>query len=220
MTAPRTEAEIARSPLTLGGTVAVLVPAALKALVETAVLVAAVVLVVAFSNDWDVPWLYWGVAAGLLPFAVMPRTFTVLSRAGVGTPHRWGVLVVVVAMLALCGALAGVVGALLSRAVTPPPELGAGAWELALFVFACGLWSAFWLLVLLFFWGFTRALGVLVSVMVCLVAGLGMVAPALLPHLGTSAAVALATASPVVLLPALVLLMAVLPVGRLSEVGL
>lgn len=73
---------------------------------------------------------------------------------------------------------------------------------------------------LLFFWGFTRALGVLVSVMVCLVAGLGMVAPALLPHLGTSAAVALATASPVALLPALVLVMAVLPVGRLSEVGL
>ena len=62
-----------------------LVPAALKALVETALLVAAVVLVVAFSNDWDFPWLYWGVAAGLLPFAVMPRTFTVLSRAGVGT---------------------------------------------------------------------------------------------------------------------------------------
>lgn len=146
MTAPRTEAEIARSPLTLGGTVAVLVPAALKALVETAVLVAAVVLVVAFSNDWDFPWLYWGVAAGLLPFAVMPRTFTVLSRAGVGTPHRWGVLVVVVAMLALCGALAGMVGALLSRAVTPPRNWapGRGSWRCSCSPAACGVPSGCW----------------------------------------------------------------------------
>ena len=40
-------------------------PAALTALVDTAVLVAAAVLVMAFSNDWDFPGLSWGVAAGL-----------------------------------------------------------------------------------------------------------------------------------------------------------